>query len=68
MDAATSPRQQTIFPAIYQDYLREVDDDRRQQARIVADLISSLTEEQALRLHRRFSGGDLGNVLDPLAT
>ena len=68
MDAASSSRQQTIFPAIYQDYLRDVDDDRHQQARIVADFISSLTEEQALRLHRRFTGVDPGDVLDPLAT
>jgi dGTPase len=45
MDAASSSSQQTIFPAIYQDYLREVGDDRHRQARIVADLISSLTEE-----------------------
>lgn len=68
MDAAASPGQRTLFPALFRDYLREVGDDRLQQARIVADLISGLTEEQALRLHRRFTGVDLGTVLDPLVT
>lgn len=67
MNAAASPRERTLFPAIYQEYLGEVGQDRHQQAQIVADLISSLTEEQALRLHRRFTGIDLGAVLDPLA-
>jgi len=67
MGEAASPKRQTAFPAIYQDYLREVGDDQRQHARIVADLISGLTEEQALRLYRRFTGVDLGAVLDPLA-
>ena len=33
-DAALSPSQQTLFPALYQDYLREVGDDRQQQARL----------------------------------
>ena len=68
LNAAASPSEQTIFPAIYQDYLREVGGDHKQRARIVADLISGFTGEQALRLYRRFTGIDLGNVLDPLAT
>ncbi|MDB5058363.1 MAG: Deoxyguanosinetriphosphate triphosphohydrolase [Chloroflexi bacterium] len=67
MDAASTHGQQSVFPAIYQDYLREVGEDEHQHARIVADLISGLTEDQALRLYRRFSGADLGAVLDQLA-
>jgi dGTPase len=35
-------------------------------ARVVADLISSLSDSEALLVHRRLSGADAGSVLDPL--
>jgi dGTPase len=35
-------------------------------ARVVADLISSFSDSEALLVHRRLSGADAGSVLDPL--
>lgn len=67
MQEASSPGRWTVFPTIYQDYLHDAKSDEKQYPRIVADLISGLTEAQAIRLYRRFMGTDLGAVLDPLA-
>lgn len=35
--------------------------------RFVTDLIAGMTEEQALRTHRRLTGIDLGPLIDPAA-
>jgi dGTPase len=47
-------------------YLLEGQSGRRARARPVADCISSLTEAEAIGLHRRLRGQDSGSVLDPI--
>lgn len=42
----------------------DVDDQRRLRARLVADIISSMTEQQALLLHHRLTGISPGSILD----
>jgi dGTPase len=47
-------------------YLLEGRSGRRARARSVADCICSLTEAEAIALHRRLRGQDSGSVLDPI--
>lgn len=64
-----------IFPPLFRDAFDktakdlvsgpETDKDRA-NARIVLDVISSMTEKQALRMYGRLRGTDPGSVLDPL--
>jgi dGTPase len=67
----TGNREQwSIFPGGYRESLQEIEDtvgeaDRSQfRVRVVADLISSMTEHQAVAMYRRLKGGELGSVLD----
>lgn len=68
--AGTADR--TILPPRTQEELRETDQrlrgTARQLARVrtVVDLIAGMTEAQALRLFRRFTGSGLGSISDAL--
>ena len=62
-----------LFPMSSQEQLqavknREADPDDRivEQARIVADVITNMTDEQAVRMNIRLTGASLGSVLDPI--
>jgi dGTPase len=35
-------------------------------ARVIADVIASMSEAQVIRLYQRFTGASLGSVLDPM--
>jgi len=52
-----------IFP---QSHLHLLDDapDKERRARVVADLISSMTERQLLMIHRKLTGTELGSITD----
>lgn len=54
-----------IFPESYQEQLRGITSDE-ERIRLVVDLISSMTEQQLLNMHRRLMGLSLGSVLDPI--
>ncbi len=56
-------RNRGIFPVGYQEQLAEAADDK-EAVRIVADLIASMTEHQALKMHQRLTGAAPGSVMD----
>ena len=62
-DAAESPRDVTIFPAFYQELLKDASD-ASSKLRIVADYISSMSETEAVELHRQLTGQELGSAMD----
>lgn len=55
-----------IFPMFYQELLQGTGKDQRM--RIVADLISSMSEQQVIEVHQRLTGLSLGSALDPILT
>jgi dGTPase len=63
-EAASSGREE-LFPVRYREQLMEIAG-ALDQARIVADLIASLSEQQALDLHQRVTGISPGSVLDSI--
>jgi dGTPase len=63
-------KQYSMFPVGYQEMLQNIDKDDQDGAgrvRVVTDYIASMTEQQALKMHRRLTGASLGSVLDPAA-
>jgi dGTP triphosphohydrolase len=68
---AAEKQKWALFPALYREeaieltkQLKTIPPDRR--ARLVADTIAGMTDEQALRLYQRLSGHSQGPVLDPI--
>jgi dGTPase len=59
----------TMFPPRYEEELRQIEqegtDKDREKTRMVVDLIASMTEQQALKMHQRLVGTSLGSILDP---
>lgn len=58
----------TMFPVEYREELEKtegLDNAEKERTRIVADLIASMTEQQALKMYQRLTGVSLGSVLDP---
>jgi dGTPase len=57
-----------LFPAAFQDQARELHDNATpvQRARVTADAVASLTDQQALRLFQRLTASSQGSVLDPI--
>lgn len=63
-----------LFPAFYRDRARELHqqhavDDKMppdQRVRLVADAISSMSDQQALAIYRQFSGFSFGSMLDQM--
>lgn len=60
-----------LVPMSYRDLVKEVDDqglkdldDKRERARIVADLVSQMTEQQAISFHQRLTGTASGSIID----
>jgi len=49
----------------YRERLRNIDqDDDAARARIIADMISNMTETQAIEMYRRMSGDHPGSIQD----
>ena len=59
-----------VLPNMFEDALDASDKVRsgqkRSKIRIAADAVASLTEQQALDMHRRIAGYDARSVLDPI--
>ncbi|MDQ3814619.1 MAG: dNTP triphosphohydrolase [Armatimonadota bacterium] len=55
-----------LLPQPFRDRWSEIRNDELKRARLVADLISSMTEQQALLLHQRLTGIAAGSVRDPI--
>ncbi len=67
-NAASSRDSWHIFPENFQESLALVHPDNELQLRIVADAISSMTEQQLIGLHQRLTGASLGSALDPVVS
>lgn len=62
-----SSKIQSIIPYPFRDYLKVIKETHKlPRARLVADLIASMTEQQALLLHQRLTGIAPGSVRDPI--
>ncbi len=69
-EAATG-REWKMFPPQFRDEAEDILEKQRdftppRCARLVADTIASMTDEQALRMHQRLTGQSLGPALDPI--
>lgn len=71
--AASKKKDLNVFPPLYRDALTVVLVERQGKkalnaaiARIILDVVSSMTERQALRMYGRLEGTDPGSILDPL--
>lgn len=62
--AAGTRRDWRIFPDYFQEALEDAGHDDRAVKRIVADLVSSMSEAQAIAIHRRLAGHALGSAMD----
>lgn len=64
--AAPDSKNQGLIPEPFREEIRTgaAKENSRERARVVADLIGSLTEQQALVLHRRLTGAAPGSVRD----
>lgn len=54
-----------IFPSAYRELIEAVADGGK-RARLVTDMIAGMTEQQAINIHRKLMGINLGSVLDPV--
>lgn len=54
-----------IFPAAYRE-LMQAATTNEDRGRLVTDMIAGMTERQAINIHRKLTGIDLGSVLDPI--
>ncbi len=65
-DAATSGKYD-MFPHAFRDAVKEAkESDSKLVTRTVADLISGMTERQAVEMYQRLTGVSLGSVLDSI--
>ena len=56
-----------IFPPSYRELLEQVrHDPKESRLRIVADLLSGMTEQQAIAMHQRLTGVSLGTVMNAI--
>jgi len=63
-DAAISEKDRAILPQLYRDDVERAEGDPRQIKRVVADLISSMSEAQVVAIHQRLTGQSLGSAMD----
>ena len=69
--ANITPNSLSVLPARFAEAAEDLlarGVDAAAKARLVADAIASMTETQAVRLHGRLTGSDLGSFLDPAVT
>ncbi len=65
IDALNKKANQRIIPARF-EHLIESSTSAEDKARLAADCIASMTEDEALALHRRLMGTAAGSVLNPI--
>jgi dGTPase len=62
--AAQSTDDRKILPQLYRDEVERSAGDHMRLKRIVADLISSMSEAQVVAIHQRLTGQSLGSAMD----
>ena len=65
-DAAKHSRRWSIFPTFYRERLENNKKVGNERARIPVDLIASMTESQAIAMHRRLTGQSHGSGLEDI--
>jgi dGTPase len=55
-----------LFPTAYRELVNRATF-ARERTRLVADMIAGMTEQQAISIHRKLTGVNLGSVLDHMA-
>jgi dGTP triphosphohydrolase len=72
VDEAAARENWSLFPALYREEAIELHGrgalDPARRARLVADTIAAMTDQQALRMYQRLSGMSQGSALDPIVT
>ena len=66
-DKATRTRELTIFPFAFREQIEKAIEDSGHSTRVIADLVASMTEQQAVRMYHRLVGASLGSAMDYLA-
>lgn len=61
---ATKDRDRNIIPFAFRDEMLTAKDNQDLVTRVVADLLSGMTEQGMVKLYRRLTGIDMGSVLD----
>lgn len=64
-DAAVVRDELDIFPAAYKELIQNART-TRDRTRLVTDMLAGMTEQQAINIHRKLTGVNLGSVLDPI--
>ena len=64
--AAKHPKKWSIFPTFYRERLQRYEGDKVEISRIPVDLIASMTESQAIAMHRRLTGQSHGSGLEDI--
>jgi dGTPase len=64
-EAATKGNED-VFPLAFTDQVRTARGDAALTTRVIADLISGMTERQVVELHHRLTGTKLGSIFDSL--
>jgi dGTPase len=71
-DEAAEGRKWSLFPPLFREegieLARQEDLSPARRARLVADTLAAMTDQQALRLYQRLSGLSQGSVLDPIVS
>jgi dGTPase len=62
-DAAVERNDLDTFPSAYRQLIESARNDR-ERTRLVADMIGGMTEQQAISIHRKLTGTNLGSLLD----
>jgi dGTPase len=64
--AVRSSQQTSIFPRFYRERIHKYQDDTNELLRIPVDLIASMTESQAIAMHRRLTGQSHSSGLEEI--
>jgi dGTPase len=62
--AATKEEERNIIPLAFRDEISDNKGNSAALARIVADMVSGMTEQGLIKLYRRLTGIDMGSILD----
>ena len=68
---AAGSRELDIFPVSFRESIRQLIEDGRhhlakERVRVIADLLSGMTEQQIVAIHQRLTGVSLGTVMDSI--
>ena len=63
--AALIDDQLEILPPAYRELVEKAKTDS-ERTRLITDMIAGMTEQQAINIHRKLTGVNLGSVLDPM--